>query len=220
MQTFIIETIMVTIIIKMITLIKPGYKKIMHLFYNDKTKSLHLREISRQTGIHPPSTTRFLEELKKRQILKSKKLANLKLFSLNKNKKTFYLLQIFDLEKLEKLPNIRIKAINLFLTELTTKPIFAILFGSTAKNTFKKESDIDILLVTNQKIKTKKAKNEVDAQTAIDINCFQLNFKDFMLDLKLKQDRVLQSAIETGFPLINHIQYYETIFKENKNERI
>ena len=73
----------------------------------------------------------------------------------------------FDLERFEKLPDLRKKAIQTYIKNLPQLPIFAVLFGSTAKGTYKKESDIDILLVTNKGISTEKAEKEVDALTSI-----------------------------------------------------
>ena len=88
------------------------------------------------------------------------------------------------------------------------------LFGSTAKGTYKEDSDIDILLVTNNKINGEQAEKEVDALTGMKVNTFQISYKDFLTDLKMKEDKVMQSAIASGYPLINHIQYYEVLYNE------
>ena len=56
------------------------------------------------------------------------------------------------------------------------------LFGSTAKETYKEDSDIDILLVGNKKIQTKEAEKEVDALTAIRISTFQMTYKEFITE--------------------------------------
>lgn len=198
----------------MITLLKTGYEKIMQLFYKDKSAKLHLREIARQTKLHEPSVTRFLNSLEKDHILKSERDGNLKKYSIRKSKKTYMLLEFFDVEKFEKLPSIRKNAIKIYLNALFEKPVFAVLFGSTAKETYKDVSDIDILIITNNKISTSKAQKEVDALTAMKISTFQITYKDFLIDLKMKEDKVVQSAIQSGYPLINHIQYYEVLFDE------
>lgn len=213
-ENYLNVTIIITFVTKMITILKSGYEKIMQLFYKDKTTKLHLREIARQTNLHEPSATKFLKNLEKEQILQSKKEANLKKYSTKKTKKTYLIFTNFDIEKYEKLPQIRKNAIETYLNNLPEKPIYAILFGSTAKNTYKENSDIDILLITNQKIQTKQAEKETDAITGIKITTFQINYKDFKIELKMKQDKVTQSAIQTGYPLINHIQYYEELYNE------
>src|SRR3989338_7605806 len=53
-KTFIYVIKLVTIVIKMMSLIKPGYWKILQLFYNDKSAKLHLREIARKAKLHEP----------------------------------------------------------------------------------------------------------------------------------------------------------------------
>ena len=198
----------------MLTILRPGYGKIMQLFCRDKTQKLHLREIARQTELFEPSAYRFLNSLEDEKILKSEKDGNLKKYSIKQGIRAYLIFEIFDLERLEKLPSIRRNAIKTYLDNLPEKPIFAILFGSTAKGTHKEDSDIDILIITNNKINTKQAEKEVNALTAMRMSTFQITFKDFLIDLKMKEDKVVQSAIISGYPLINHIQYYEVLLNE------
>ena len=213
-ESFIYVIIILTFVTKMITILKSGYWKIMQLFYKDKTTKLHLREIARQDKLHEPSVTRFLNSLEKDQILKSKKDGNLKKYSIRQSKRTYILFESFDLEKFERLPSIRRNAVKTYLDNLPEKPVFAVLFGSTAKETYKEDSDIDILIITNNKISAEKAEKEADALTAMKISSFQIIYKDFLIDLKMKEDKVVQSAIQSGYPLINHIQYYEVLYNE------
>ena len=199
----------------MITLLKSGYWKIMQLFYKNKSSKLHLREIVRQTGLHAPSVTRFLRWLEKEHVLASEKDGNLKKYSILRNKRTYLLFEIFDIERFEKLPPQRKNAIQQYLRKLPEQPVFAVIFGSTAKETFSKFSDIDILLIGNRRINTDDAEKEADALSAVKISTFQMNYNEFIREIKLKEDKVIQSALATGYPLINHIAYYEAL-----NERI
>lgn len=206
--------IIVTNGIKMVTILKTGYIKIMQLFYKDKSLSLHLREIARQTKLHGPSTTRFLDSLEKDGILKSQRDGNLKKYSLIKNKQAYLIFEMYDIERFEHLTNLRKSAIGYYLEKLPEKPVFAIIFGSTAKGTSRENSDIDLLIITNNKIDTKLAEKEADALTSIKISTFQMVYKEFLTELKLKEDMVIQSAINTGFPIINNICYYEDLYNE------
>jgi predicted nucleotidyltransferase len=198
----------------MLTLLRTGYGKIMELFYKDKAARLHLREIARRTKLFGPSVYRFLNSLEDDNILVSEKQGNLKNYSIKKSIRAYFIFEAFDLENFEKLPNIRRNAIKTYLNSLPEKPIFAVIFGSTAKETYKDESDIDILLVTNKKINPGQAEKEADALTAMKISTFQINYKDFLTELKLKHDKVVQSAIYSGYPLINHIQFYGVLYDE------
>jgi hypothetical protein len=71
-------------------------------------------------------------------------------------------------------------------------------------------------LITDEKIDAKNAEKEVDALHAISISTFQMMYKEFTKEIKLKEDKVVQSALNTGYPLINHICFYE----EFSNERL
>lgn len=211
---FIYVIIILTIVIIMLTILRPGYAKIMQIFYRDKAARLHLREIARQTGLFEPSAYRFLNSLEKNRILKSERDGNLKKYSIRKTTRAYFIFEAFDLDKLEKLPSIRRNAIKAYLDNLPEKPVLAVLFGSTAKGTHQEGSDIDILLVTNNKTNAGQAEKEANALTAMKISTFQITYKDFLTDLKMKEDKVVQSAINSGYPLMNHIQYYEAICNE------
>lgn len=198
----------------MITILKTGYGKIMSLFYKNKRVKLHLREICRQAKLHEPSATRFLNSLEKSGILRSEKDGNLKKYSLVKSNKSYLVLEFFDIEKFEKIPLLRKNAIKAYLDKLSEKPIFAVVFGSTAKGTFNDGSDIDILLISNRKADAKEAEKEADALTAVKVSTFQMAYEDFLTEIKMKKDPVVQSALQSGYPLINHIQFYEVLYNE------
>jgi predicted nucleotidyltransferase len=152
----------------------------------------------------------FLKILEKEHILTSKKDANLKKYGLQHNKRAYALLTLLDVEKFEKLPLLRKTAVNKYLNALPPV-IFAVVFGSTAENSYRNDSDIDILLVTYKRTDTKNAEKEADIHSSIRIHTFQIEYEAFIKELKLKEEKVIQAAIETGFPIINHIRYYETI---------
>ena len=198
----------------MLNIISPGYKKILELFYEER-KPYHLRMIAKKTGLNENSVYRFLSTLERKNILQSTKEGNLKLFRLKNNLQSYTILTAFDIERYGKLKKIRRQAIETYIKSLKEIPVFIVLFGSTAKGTFREDSDIDLLLVTNRRIKSEKAEYEVDAQTGLKVSTFQILYQSFLEELKLRKDQVIQSAIKTGYPLINHILYYEVINNEN-----
>lgn len=183
--------------------------KILKLFYEDKKANLHLREIARRTKLYANSAMRFLNQLEDEGLLISKKDGNLKKYKIKKSEKLNNIFSFFDIERLNKLSLARRRAINYFLDKLIEKPLIALLFGSTAKETFRKNSDIDLLLIVNKKINVDKAKDYVDAQVGIKINCFQITYDEFLKEIKLKEDKVIQSALNTGYPIFNQMLFYE-----------
>ena len=193
----------------MVTILITGHSKILKLYYENKKASFHLRDIARRTKLYPHSVTRFLNQLEKEDILTSQKDGNLKKYKVRKSGRLNNIFNLFDIERLNKLPSLRQRAIAYFLDKLSEKPVIALLFGSTAKETFRKDSDIDLLLIVNKKIEVDKAKDYVDSQVGIKINCFQITYNEFLKEIKLKEDKVIQSALNTGYPIFNQMLFYE-----------
>ncbi len=200
----------------MVTVLKSGIYKILHVFYKRRNEKIHLRELARETKMSVQGVSRYLSELEKNKILKSEKLGNLKQYSLLQNQEVYSLLAMFDVEKTQALSLLRKSAIRTYINVLPFPPVFAIIFGSTAKGTYREESDIDILLVTHKKMDVRKAEKEADALNSMNISTFQISFEEFKKELRMKEDKVVQSAIATGYPVFNQQYYYEVL----KNERV
>jgi len=198
-------------------LMKSGHAKILLLFYSDKKAGIHLREIARKTKLNENSATRFLKQLEDEEILLSRRDGNLKKYYVNSRRKdkVAHVFTSFDIERFDKLPSIRKRAITYYLDNLDEKPVIMLLFGSTAKETFRNDSDIDLLLVVNKKINDEKAKKYADAQTGLKIQSFQIAYADFLKELKLRQDKVIQSALNTGYPIFNQMLFYEAVLNED-----
>ena len=158
------------------TLLKTGYCKIMNLFYRNKKQSFHLREIARKTKLNENGVSRYLKELEKQGILKSEKQGNFKNFFVINGKSSFSLFSLFDVIKFNKLPCLRKDAIGYFLGELKKQPVFVVLFGSTAKETFLKKSDIDLFFVVNSKIDINEAESYSESQTGINLSTISTYF--------------------------------------------
>lgn len=195
------------------TILKPGVEKIMKLFYENKKENFHLREIARRTHMNENNASKILAKLENNKILVSKREGNLKKFFISNQDRVFSIFSYFDIEKFNNLDILRKKAMDYFMDKLEEKPIIALIFGSSIKGTARKDSDIDILLIVNNKIKTEAAEKYAEAQTGIKISIFQLRYSDFKLELKTKYDKVIESALNTGFPILNNVQYYREVFR-------
>jgi predicted nucleotidyltransferase len=198
----------------MLNIIHNGYKKILALFYKNKEQEIHFREIARETKLNENSTSRFLEKLESDKILSSRKDGNLKKYSMTNNLNAYSAYLLFDLERFERFPDVRKNALIYYMNALPEKPVFLLVFGSTAKETFRDDSDIDVLLVMNRRISTEESEKEADASTGMIISTFQITLEDFVKELKLKEDKVVQSALITGFPIMNHVYYYGTLYDQ------
>ena len=85
------------------------------------------------------------------------------------------------------------------------------MFGSVAKGTYKENSDLDLLAVFNKRIDVRNAEDYAESQTGIKINCVKIGYGDFLNEIKTEKDKLIASAISSGYPLINHIKYYEEV---------
>ena len=193
------------------TIFKPAIWKILKLFYENKNKPIHLREISRLVKLNESTISRHLNNLVKMDVLKTLTDGNLKKFYVNKIHIPD-LFPLFDSEKLEALPILRRDAVKLYLSKIEKKPVFLIVFGSTAKGNFNKQSDLDLLEIISTKYNNEKVKMYVEAQTGIKLQIFRIRETQFYKELKLKNDRVVQAALETGFPVFNGKYFYEEVF--------
>jgi len=195
----------------MITIIKPGIWKILKIFYNNKNMPVHLRGIARLSDMNESTASLHLNSLVKNGILKAVADGNLKKFFISL-KYIPLMFPIFDNEKLESLPILRKNAIKMYIEKLEKKPLILVVFGSTAKGNFKNDSDLDILEITD--FNDNKAKKFVEAQTGISIQSFKITEEHFIEEISLKKDKVIASAINTGFPVFNQKYYYEVIYHE------
>ncbi len=192
-------------------MLKSGYWKIMGLFYKEKSARIHLRDIARKAKLNENSATRFLRKMEKEGLLKSEKDGNLKKYSVKKNSKTYSFLSLFDEEKFSRLPLLRRNAIWYYHQALKEKPIIMFVFGSTAKENYREDSDIDLLLIVNKKIDTKEAERQAEALAAMRISAIQITYPNFLKEIKLKEDKVVAAALASGYPVTNHLLYYQEV---------
>lgn len=127
--------------------------KIISLYANNYKKSIHLREIARETGVDVKSVQIQLQKLEKINVLSSVRKGRNKEYTLNLNNIIikYYLIMAESFNSVIYLKkHFLIKKI---LDEIGTKiddPL--ILFGSFVKGGYTKESDIDLFVISEKKI--------------------------------------------------------------------
>lgn len=109
---------------------------------------MHVRELARQLKVGIPSIKYALEKLKKDKILKSETEGRNLKFYINFNSKNVShyipLLNVYNIQKLDE--SIRTIIYDL-LKSLSIKPLMTVIFGSYAIGDYKKNSDLDLLLI-------------------------------------------------------------------------
>ena len=205
---------MYNIVLKMNnTLFGKGKEKILECFYRNKNKEIYFSEILRETKLTQNTTLKHLANLQKLGLIISIKKIGNTFYRINpKNQLIFSIFSYFDYKKLNELPFERRKSISNFLNKIQVNPLIAIIFGSTAKGTFGKESDIDILLVYNKKeLEESKLKKDIEAITGIKLQTFIIDFEYFKEQLIKEEDSVITHAIKTGFPITGNDKFYQEV---------
>jgi len=175
---------------------------VISLFRGNYKTRFYLREISKLTKIPLKTCQNVLKNLETFKVLKSKTEGKNKYFSLNlENIKTkSYLLQaeIYKTDVfLEKYPQIKV-----FLKSLKTNaPI--IVFGSFARLSADKNSDLDLLIISEKEIKL--------PFHLLSFKPHQINLTEKTLFKSIKEQEDLIKEIEENHIIINNHSFYINI---------
>ncbi|KEQ55977.1 putative nucleotidyl transferase protein [Marine Group I thaumarchaeote SCGC AAA799-E16] len=153
--------------------------KVIGLYTNDYKKSLHIREIARKTDVDVKSIQIQLKKLEKINILSSVIRGKNKEFSLNQNIITRYYLIMAEC----------FAVVAYLKRHFLIKKIFSeldshidgtvILFGSYAKGTYTKQSDIDLFVIDDKRV-DKKIISKTSDMINRDINIKSSNRQQFL----------------------------------------
>ena len=168
---------------------------------------IHKRELSKQLKLGMPSIDYSLRKIE-RLFIKQKSGNQIKYFLDYSKESLSPMLCAVEFSRLEKLP-IKIKlSIREFVKELKEKPVLVIIFGSYAKGNYRKDSDIDILLVF-QKVenegKIEDTAKRISMRTNTKINPVYLDYDFFRESFhnsrkeffkNLKENKVIIMGIE------------------------
>lgn len=172
---------------------------LLMLYMKDYNRQLYLREISRLTKIPLKTTQRIIARLEKNKILKSKLSGKNKYFRLNlENIETKYYLLQAEQQKtlifLEHHPECKN-----FVKQIKSDAVI-IIFGSFAKQSMTKHSDIDMIIIT---------KEDEGVPTHLlpyKVQGIQLSAKAFLQALNKKE--ALIKEIEENHVIINNHSWY------------
>jgi predicted nucleotidyltransferase len=169
--------------------------KIKEFFFLNPTAKLRVRQIERKVKVPLPSVIRYTKELEKEEILKSSIIANIKVYSADRNSKTFLL------EK--KLFNIRelfySGLIDFLVKELSNPTI--VMFGSYSKGEDIERSDIDLFIETPSKKKIDLKRFEEKLGRRIQIFIYK--------DIHKVKNKELANNIVNGIILNGYLEVYK-----------
>lgn len=193
-------------------------EKIYFAFFKSKKNKLYFNELKEFSGLKDSSLNKNLKELiEKKEIKKEKEKSNTFYSLKNKQLKSIYFAK-FAIEKFQNL-NYKVRIpLQDFLKEINNIK-YVIHFGSSSRAEEREDSDIDLLIVLNsfenkelnklyQKEITQKIeeyKKKANVVSIYPISCFYVDEQNF---INTKDDYVVLSAKETGYPIFNQPEYY------------
>jgi len=167
--------------------------KLLQIFLKNPDKSFYTKEISRKTGIGSGTVNTFLRNIHKDNILIKEIVGNVHLYRLNNELELVKQLKIFDI----LLEFEQYKLIDQFLKTDDTI-ISLILYGSHANGENDTKSDIDLLIITNNKKPFTRIIQELERKLRKTISIQNMTISEWQ---KLKdKDKIFYESI-----LENHI---------------
>ena len=179
--------------------------KVYQAFFELKEPKLYYNQIKEYTKLSHSSLQNILEKLIKNAVIEEEKTKSNTFYKI-KNKKLFGLqfseIAINTFQNLNR--GVRIP-LNNFLKDIPKEVYTIILFGSASRKEERKDSDIDLLVVSDNKLDLSKNKKEGEVISQHPISIFQCTIKEFVEN---KDDVILQ-ARKTGFPIYKEQNFYE-----------
>jgi len=184
--------------------------KVIDLLNRNKEKSFTIHEIAKSLNQHYSFVHRIIGRLSKDNVLIKKKIGKAHVCSLNiDNEKTAALLTLAEIERKEEFyqENKEIKLIlEDFIHSIKKDDIYSILlFGSYAKGSSVKNSDIDILVLVKNKILINRTVKELYAKYGKEISVIILTFKELrqQKDKEFVKEVISNHYILYGFEIFS-----------------
>lgn len=184
--------------------------KIFQAFFDARQSKLYYSQLKEQTRLSHSSLQNALEKLSKAQTVRQEKTKS-NLFYKICDKEIFVIR--FSEIAIKKFRNLNLEVkipLENFLENLPKDIFTIVLFGSASKKEETKDSDIDLLIVTNTKRDFKDNKKNAEITSKHPISIFQCSVHEF-IDNK---DDVIFQARKTGFPVYKEQNFYEVMLDE------
>lgn len=185
--------------------------KIFLAYLNSKKFSLYFNELKELSSLSDSSLDHNLKKLVFKEVLFVNKTKS-NTFYLLKNKRLvslkfseLALLKFSDLNRGVRVP------LQNFLKGIPQSVFSVVLFGSASRKEETKNSDIDLLVVSNEKLNLNSLKKNVEILSNYPLNIFYCSIQDFVEE----KDHVVIQAKKTGFPIFGEQNFYEVMLNEN-----
>ena len=178
---------------------------ILRILIENQEKRFSIRKLSKLRKINYKSAHNAIMKLEKQGVIRLERLGNTVLCYFNRKFNSL----VFEVEygrRNELLKNKNFKVMYNRLRKVNQQFIL-LLFGSYAKRTKTKHSDIDILLILDN---PKDIQNELEL-LPLNIHLTSIKYKDFETMLKSKEPTVVSEAVKKNIILFGIEDYYRII---------
>lgn len=187
-------------------MLKKSHVRILNLFRKDIFLSKTIREISLLLKKDYPTIHRAVSELEKKDILSIRKAGNAKICEFNLSTETISILSFLDEQEAlsKKIPNIdKILEFKEFIDDII------IVTGSYANGKKTKQSDIDLVIITKNKVfKKQKLLENLTSLFLPKIHPIVISQKDFIAMLMEKKASFGKEIFKNRLIFRNTAKYY------------
>ncbi|MEK6887126.1 MAG: nucleotidyltransferase domain-containing protein [Nanoarchaeota archaeon] len=184
--------------------------KIYTAYFESKKSSLYFNELKGLSNLSDSSLAATLNRLVKNNTLTQEKTKSNTFYTIRNKKLLALKFSELAVQRFNSL-NIGVKnPLRNFLKNISQEIYTIILFGSSSRKEEQKESDIDILIITNKKLDLKNNKKEAEITSKHPISLFRASVRQFIQN----KDDVIIQARKTGFPIYKEQNFYEVAFDE------
>lgn len=182
-------------------------QKILRFLIENKTKSLSINEISKNLKIDYKLTYVNIKKLGEEKTIKIEDLGNIKKCSFDNS----FNEDVFIAENERKKDLLKNKDFLVMYNDLSkiNRQFILLLFGSHAKETADKHSDIDLLLISNEE--DVKLVERVLNLIPLKIHLTPVIYENFIEMLKTKEQTVVSEAIKKNIIFFGVEDYYRLL---------
>ena len=185
-------------------------ERIYRAFFEAKKSRLYFNEIKEKTKLSDSSLWNTLKKLTTNKTFNKIKTKSNTFYEIKNEKLIAIKFAEIAIKKFENL-NTGVKIpLKEFLKECPKDIQTIILFGSASKKQEKKGSDIDLLIVANQKKEINELTEKINAISNYNISIFEITYDEYIKN----KDHVVVQAKKTGFPIQNEQLFYEVQINE------
>ncbi|MBS3116383.1 nucleotidyltransferase domain-containing protein [Candidatus Woesearchaeota archaeon] len=184
--------------------------KLLSLLLSNKREHFSIREISKRIKIDYKTVYLLVQNLIQNKIILSQKAGQTTLCSINLRSFNSDIFRAESLRKEELLKNNNFSALQSYFKEVKNPFFVLLLFGSYASGKARTGSDIDLMLITDDKTIESQIKNQMSL-IPLPVHLLSFTAGEFISMLKTTEFNVGQEAFYNNIILFGIEDYYRLI---------